>query len=232
MGEKEIMFEFRHQHVPLLDIDSQTNEDGTRFYELPDGSRLPSVTTVLGARPKPKLEEWKKRVGSQEANRIVKISSGRGRGLHSITESFLKNEHNIFEDAAPDAKEMFLSIRPHLMLHVQDILIQEKTIYSKNIGMAGKPDLIAYWDGVLSTIDFKNARRTRKEEWITDYFLQTTAYSLIVEDMLDIPVKQVVILMAVEHEKPQIFVRRTRDYIPQLVEAIKYYKEHKLLETA
>ena len=36
----------------LQDLQSTTFPDGKRYYTLPDGTRLPSVTTVIGASKK------------------------------------------------------------------------------------------------------------------------------------------------------------------------------------
>jgi genome maintenance exonuclease 1 len=218
---------FNHNPPVLLkELESQTLPSGERYYTTPDGIRLPSVTTVLGARPKPQLEKWKKRVGIEEANRIVKVSSGRGKSLHSIAESYLKNDLDYFKDCRPDGKEMFLDLRPLIDKHVTDVWYQEETVYSEKIGLAGRMDLCALWDGEPAIIDFKNARKTRKKEYILDYFIQCTAYSLMLTDLIDIPIKQIVILMAVENEKPQIFIEKPRKYIQDLVKAIQYYRNN------
>ena len=42
----------------LEDLKSQTFPDGKRYYTLPDGTRLPSVTTVIGAQKKQSIMEW------------------------------------------------------------------------------------------------------------------------------------------------------------------------------
>ena len=54
----------------LQDLKSETFPDGKRFYTLPDGTRLPSVTTVLGAQKKASIMAWRKRVGEEKANAI------------------------------------------------------------------------------------------------------------------------------------------------------------------
>ena len=81
---------FNHIECEIPDLIKVTGEDGKRYYTTPDGDRFPSVTTVLGAKPKPYLQEWRNRVGEQEANRITKISSGRGTNLHTLCERYLK----------------------------------------------------------------------------------------------------------------------------------------------
>jgi hypothetical protein len=211
--------------VKLKELESQTDGCGSRFYLLEDGSKLPSVTTVLGARPKPQLHAWRKKVGNEEADRITRISSGRGRGLHTISEDYIKNVENPLKDAMPDALVMFKSIQPIIDQHIQNIYYQEETIYSRTLGLAGRLDLCCEWDGIPSIVDFKNSRKIKKKEWITDYLLQTTAYSLMVTELTGIPIQQIVILMAVENERPQLFIEKPRNYIPGLVKAIKYYRD-------
>ena len=53
---------------------------GTRVYDIV-GTRLPSVTTVLGAtKNQDFIKKWKAKVGEQEADRIKNHSSNRGTG--------------------------------------------------------------------------------------------------------------------------------------------------------
>ena len=60
------------------------DDHGTRTYDV-NGSRLPSVTTILGAtKDQQFLKDWKAKVGEQEADRIKNISSKRGTSLSLI----------------------------------------------------------------------------------------------------------------------------------------------------
>ena len=43
----------------LVDLESKTFPDGKRYYTTPDGVKLPSVTTVLGAKSKQAIMEWR-----------------------------------------------------------------------------------------------------------------------------------------------------------------------------
>ena len=55
-----------------------------RLYETPDGSKVPSVTTILSkTKDMTHLNEWKKRVGEQNAQRIVTEASGVGSAMHA-----------------------------------------------------------------------------------------------------------------------------------------------------
>ena len=71
-------------------IDASRIEDhGTRLYDV-NGSRLPSVTTILGAtKDQQFLKDWKAKVGEQEAERIKNLSSKRGTSMHKFLEHYV-----------------------------------------------------------------------------------------------------------------------------------------------
>jgi genome maintenance exonuclease 1 len=211
----------------LPDLVSQTAPDGKRFYTLPNGVKLPSVTTVLGAQKKQAIMEWRKRVGEAEANRISKIATSRGTNVHSLCEYYLNNETNLNkkENVKPDAFEMFLSLKP-LLNRINNIHYQEQALWSEKLGMAGRVDCIAEFDGELSVIDFKTSKRPKTPAQIEDYYWQTSAYALMYEDMIGVPINNTVIIMAVEDSEPLLFKQKTADHIDGLVEAIIYYRKN------
>lgn len=209
--------------VLLEDLQSETLENG-RYYTLPDGTRLPSVTTVLGAQKKQAIMEWRKRVGDEVANQISGKATRRGTAVHTLCEDYLNNKEVPFQ--MNDAYEMFHSIKPALN-RINNIHYQEQALWSKQLGMAGRTDCIGEFDGVLSSIDFKTSKKMKSHEDIEDYFWQTTAYALMYEEMVGIPIHQLVIIMAVEHHQPLIFIQKTEDHIEGLVKAISYYEKNK-----
>lgn len=210
----------------LQDLKSQTFPDGKRYYTLEDGTKLPSVTTVLGAKKKEGILAWRKRVGEEEANRISRQATSRGTNVHTICEHYLNNKPGFSKDIMPDAVEMFKSIRPTLD-KINNIHYQEVALWSKQLGLAGRVDCIGEYDGVLSSIDFKTSKKIKRRADILDYFWQTTAYALMYEELVGVPIHQLVVIMAVENEQPLVFIEKTSDHIQGLVEAIKYYKEQK-----
>lgn len=210
--------------VTLQDLKSQTFPDGKRYYSLPDGTRLPSVTTVIGAKGKEAILKWRKRVGEEEANRISKLSTSRGTNLHTICENYLNNDPKYLLKVMPDALEMFKSIKPFLN-RIDNIHYQEQALWSKGIGMAGRVDCIAEFDGKLSVIDFKTSKRIKTKEDIDSYFAQCVAYSMMYEELVGQPIDQIVIIMAVENEEPLLFIEKTEDHINTLLEYIKFYRE-------
>lgn len=210
----------------LPDLKSQTFPDGKRYYTLVDGTRLPSVTTVIGQQKKAAILEWRNRVGEEEANRISKQASSRGTNVHTICENYLNNNADFSKGAMPDALECFVSIKPHLN-KIDNIQYQECALWSKQLGMAGRVDCIAEYEGELSVIDFKTSSRVKSKDQIEDYFWQTAAYALMYEEMIGIPINNLVIIMAVTDSGPLIFKEKTADHINGLVASIDYYNKNK-----
>jgi len=81
---------------------------------LPDGSKMPSVTTVLGWQKKDSLKQWRKRVGEEEANRISKYAANRGTKVHAVCENYLNNKPDYLDNADILTQDMFSSIQPIL----------------------------------------------------------------------------------------------------------------------
>jgi genome maintenance exonuclease 1 len=109
------------------------------------------------------------------------------------------------------------------MHHINNIYYIEHALWSEQIGLAGRVDLIAEWDGVLSVIDFKTSKRVKSKDDIQDYFWQECAYALMMEELTGIAVNQLVTVMAVQDENPLIFIEKTEDHIEGLLGAIKFY---------
>ena len=214
-------------HCPpktLPDLKSVTQPDGKRYYTTPSGKRLPSVTTVLGAKKKQSIIEWRNRVGDLEANRVSKLATGRGNRVHALAERYINNEQIIWQKEMPDAVEMFRTLIKPLQ-NINNIHYQEQTFWSEQLGMAGRVDLIAEWNGVLSVLDFKTSKRIKTAEDIPEYFAQCTAYALMYEELVGNPINQIVVIMAVDNEQPLIFIEKTEDHISTLVDHIDFYRK-------
>lgn len=203
------------KEIPKL---TQVNENGTRYYVTMEGNKYPSITTVLSAYNQKAIYEWRQRVGEEEANRISKQASGRGTRIHTLCENYLNNEKPEFKN--PLDIEMFDSFKP--VLHrINNIYAQEIRMYSDHLRIAGTVDCVAEFDGKLSVIDFKTARKPKREEDIENYFMQATAYAIMFEERFGIPVGRTVIAIAVDDETPQVFVNRRDGYVERLL----YYRD-------
>jgi len=217
---------FTHCPPKVLENLNTETVDGKRYYVAPSGQRLPSVTTVVGAMKKKEIMAWRRKVGEAEANRISKLATGRGNRVHSLAEKYLMNESIEWKKEMPDAIEMFQSIVPEFS-KINNIHYMEQSLWSEKIGLAGRVDLIAEWEGKLSVIDFKTSKRLKTEDKIQDYFAQCVAYAMMYEERVGAPIDQIVVLMAVENEQPLIFVKETKDYVDTLYEHIEFYKSNK-----
>ena len=208
---------FNHNLVKEVEIET-TTIDGRRYYVLPNGEKFRSVTTVISeAMDKTALLEWRKKVGEEEAKKISTQAARRGTAVHSIAERYVLNEENYLRDAMPSGIDSFKSIQALIDKHVDNILGIELPLYSTVLKTAGRCDLIAEFDGVPSIVDFKTSRRFKKEEWITSYFLQTACYAMMFSWMYKITIPQIVVMIAVDHESPQLFVKDTKDYVEEVL---------------
>jgi CRISPR/Cas system-associated exonuclease Cas4 (RecB family) len=218
---------FNYVELPELQFElKQINTESGRRYSTPNGNSYPSITTVLShSTDKTFLIEWRKRVGDDEANRIVKKSSSRGTKLHQICEKYLLNELNEFKikTLMPDIKDFFLQLKPHIDENVGNVYGLEQPLYSDRLRIAGTTDCIAEWSGKLSIIDYKNSRKIKDENHIQNYFIQATAYSEMFGDMTGRPIEQIVIAIANEDGKPQIFKREKHKYVSDLNSMIERY---------
>jgi len=85
-------------------------------------------------------------------------------------------------------------------------------------------DCVAEYNNVTSVIDFKTKRSRRKEEWMTDSFLQCTSYALMFSEITGVKIDQIVVLVSTEDGHSQEFIRSPLDYVDQLKERIEMYK--------
>ena len=201
-----------------IDYDLETETvNGKRFYKTPEGLLYPSVTTITSQHGKDKIIEWRNRVGEEEANRISTKASSRGTRVHKICENYLNNEEDFARKTMPDSIAMFKSIQPLLDEHVNNIHALEIPLYSHHLKVAGRVDCIAEYDGKLSIIDFKTSNRLKEESWIKGYFMQCSAYAVMYEERTKIPVSQIVIMIAVDSEYPQVFIKKRNEYIKDFI---------------
>ena len=163
---------------PELSFGMRTeNINGKRNYVTPSGELYPSITTILGEFSKASIQEWRKRVGETEANKISGKASRRGTSVHSVCESYIKNEDGYFDGQTPNIIELFKTIEPFLE-RIDNVHGVELGLYSDHFGVAGRTDLIAEFDGKLSVIDYKTSNRTKKKDWCESYFAQCAFYAV------------------------------------------------------
>lgn len=208
------------EYKQLEEVELTTEEiDGKRFYVHPDGSKFKSVTTILGERTdKSSLLKWRQRVGSEEANRVSVQASTRGTAVHLLCEKYLKNEDDYLKGAMPANVSSFKDLQKILDENIGIIYGNEIPLFSHKLQAAGRCDLIAEFGGINSVVDFKTSKKAKKEEWIQNYFYQATVYSLMTEEMYGISVPQIAIMITVDEDNPQLFVKKREDYVKKVLE--------------
>lgn len=197
-------------------------------YRTPDGSIYKSVTTVLGA-TKPAdevddLDRWRVMVGEDVADYIMHEASAIGTQAHRLNEDYLNGKAP--EPARLLARAHHENFRPHLD-RMDRIYGTELPLYSKDMKVAGTADCIAEYDGVLSVIDYKTKRMQQQPDWVTDYYLQATAYCMMFKEMTGIAIKQCVILVSSERDTIQEFLADPHDHAADFLLRLK---EHERME--
>lgn len=198
----------------------QVNSQGGRTYQTETGAEYPSVTSVVGLHKAQFIQEWRDRVGHDVANKISAKASKRGTAIHSLCEDYLlgKDPTPHFADA-----EMFASIRPYLD-RIDNIHCLETRLYSHHLQVAGTVDCIAEFDGRLTVIDFKSSGRVKQRDDIHDYFMQTSAYAVMFEELTGIPVGRLLIIMGVDDHEALIFHEKRNDWIFEFRELRDQYR--------
>ena len=202
------MQNFNHVGSELQDLQTE-NINGKRHYVTPDGNQYISITSLLSNLSKAGIQKWRERVGEAEANKISTKASRQGTGVHNICESYIKNEYGFLDGRMPNEIDMFSSIQS-LLDRINNIHCVEGALYSDELELAGRTDLIAEFDDELAVIDYKTSRKKKTWEMCHAYFMQGTFYATAYEERTGIPINNIVIIMAVETENPSLF-RETKD---------------------
>jgi len=219
------VFEHADLDIGYTDLDTDTTPE-RRLYVAPDGSKYPSVTTVLSIINEESIRAWRARVGEDEANKIGHRASNRGSAVHSIIEQYLKNEDT--SEYLPHIQQSLLNLKPILDKSIGKIYGLEVALFSRYLGMAGRCDCIAEFDGVPSIIDFKTSRRPKSKEKISNYFAQASAYAIMFEERTGMPIPNTVILMDVDDHGPVVFKEHRDNYTKLLLDTKAEYDRRKL----
>ena len=211
----------------FIDVDLEplevepVNKDGVRFYKLPKTYKYyPSVTSITSFKNAAFFSKWRKKIGEDEANRITARATQRGTAFHSIAEDYINGELDLdkYLDNNPLSVRMFQSAKDTLN-RIDNIHCLESFLYSHYLGLAGRVDCIAEFDGELAVIDFKTSTKEKKEEHIENYFVQETAYAAMFLERTGIEVKKIVTLIATEEGSIQIFQKHNLDDYLQLLKS-------------
>ena len=149
--------------------------DGRKY--LVDNIKVPSVTTILSAtKDMTQLNDWRRRVGNEEANKIMKQASTVGTEMHQVLEYAL-NGQGYYNDMEEGSKPRMMAKTILDNIKIDEVWGNEVSLEYKN-KFAGTCDLTAIAYGKPSIVDWKQANRPKREEWVEDYKLQLGAYYL------------------------------------------------------
>lgn len=192
----------KYQYAAL----SRQEVNGQRLYATPDGKRLPSVTTILD-RTKPEesrraLNEWKKRVGHEQAQKITTEAASRGTRMHTYLEHYVKTGQLKPAGTNPYAwpsHQMAMTVIEKGLKNVNEFWGVEIPLYFPDL-YAGTSDGAGLHLGEESILDYKQTNKPKREEWIDDYKLQLVAYALAHNELFGTRIRKGVILMCVRPE--------------------------------
>ena len=203
------------------------NVDGKRYYITPTGEKYPSVTSVTGLLSRKGIQEWRKRVGAETANKISTQAARHGTSAHQLFEDYIKNDNfeEKFKGAMPTTQQAFISLEKELN-QIGTVHALEAPLYSHELQLAGRVDCIAeYFGNEISIIDFKTSRNPKERKWIQNYFIQETAYAKMFEELTGKKVHSLITMIAVSDGSSQLFVEQPNsDYVDQLQELRSQYR--------
>jgi hypothetical protein len=219
---------FKRVDIELPKLERETI-DGIRYYKVPDEEsllRLVSITSVTSHFNREIFDNWRKKVGEEEAQKITKAATSRGTDMHSLVENYLDNKN--LPPVAPMADFLFKIAKTDLK-RINNIYALEGSLYSKQLGIAGTVDCIAEYDGELAIIDFKTSKKPKPREWIEHYFVQCMAYGCMLYELTGISVKKLVIIMACENGECVVYEEYDKSkYIKLLSKYIRTFVRDKL----
>jgi hypothetical protein len=200
----------RYKYESLLRNDSPEG----RKYVTAAGESLPSVTTVLDAtKDKSYLDAWVKNVGEEEANRIKNEAAMVGTHMHGCLERFIKHRPIEVPTSwlAVKGYRMAMTLAENFFPNLTEVWGSEVNVYYPQ-KYAGSTDMAGVYRNKSAIVDFKQANRMKKRDWIEDYFHQLAAYALAHDAVHGTEIEQGVVLMASQDGQVQEFVSVGREW--------------------
>lgn len=189
-----------------------------RTYHTPSGA-YPSLTTILGKTANnPWLEQWKLRVGEEEAARVSKEATDRGTIIHSFAEKHF-NKELIWEELKSqpvDVRQMSRDLIQAVETGVEEIWGQEQILWSSKYKYAGRTDMVGVWKGRPAIIDFKTSKKPKQSTQIRDYFIQCCGYAVAHNEMYGTGIKDIVVVITIDGKEPQIFEKTAPPFLYEL----------------
>ena len=206
--------------------------NGKRHYDVGTNEKLPSVTTILSAtqseEKRKKLEEWRKRMGPQYADRVRDISAMRGTSMHTYLEGYITDQRHLDLTAlGVEAGRMADIVIRSGLGDLEEVWGSEVTLYYPGL-YADATDVVGIYNGRESIIDFKQTNKPKQREWIDDYFTQLAAYAMAHNHVYGTQIQSGIILMCSKDglfQKFEVFDKEFQGYMHVFLEKVdQYYK--------
>jgi genome maintenance exonuclease 1 len=185
-----------------------------RVYRTPDGEKLPSVTTILGAtKDQTHLNEWRNRIGHDKAQQITTEAAGVGTAMHNNLERFLVGETRQpgSNPVHVQANKMADIIIENGINKMSEVWAMEQSLYFPGL-YSGTTDLIGVHEGEPAVCDHKQTNKPKKAEWVDDYYIQLMAYMLAHNEVYGTNIRKGVIFMCSRDLQYQQFTLEPKDF--------------------
>jgi genome maintenance exonuclease 1 len=222
------MIKSPYNYTPI----SRTTIDGKRHYALPDGTAVPSVTTILdrtkSEESKAALENWRRAIGHERAQAITTEAANRGTRMHSYLEAYILTDDMKPLPTNPYAHpSWFMAAEVILngLQKVDEFWGSEVPVYYSGL-YAGTTDCVGVHQGASAIIDFKQSNKVKKREHIGDYFIQLAAYAAAHNDTHGTAINKGVIMMAVQPKLQEDQTYSTPQYLEFVIEGDEFTHWH------
>jgi genome maintenance exonuclease 1 len=218
------MIKSPYNYTPI----SRTTIDGKRHYALPDGTAVPSVTTILdrtkSEESKAALENWRRAIGHERAQAITTEAANRGTRMHSYLETYIMMDDMKPLPSNPFAHPSWFMAAEVIMkglANVDEFWGSEVPVYYSGL-YAGTTDCVGVHQGAPAIIDFKQSNKVKKREHIGDYFIQLAAYAAAHNDTHGTAINKGVIMMAVQPKLQEDQTYSKPEYLEFVVEGDEF----------
>ena len=189
------------------EISFKYNDKYQKEYLWPGGDLLSPSRVFDGTSDKSGIERWRKKVGDEEADRIIEESISIGKSMHQYLEKSILKFCNIkYQNHPPIINP---ELHPHhniayklgaqilekgLKNRLEEVWGLESHLYYEHF-FRGIVDCVGIYEGEPCIVDFKQKRKMPQRQYIEDYFMQVAAYGICHNSMTGTKIKKGVVLI-------------------------------------
>lgn len=153
--------------------------------------------------------------------------------MHKFLESHIEGVgYEDLTELGVQAKPMAQKIIDVGLTPVDEYFGSEVTLYYPGL-YAGSTDLVCMHNDMETIVDFKQANRPKKKEWIEDYYLQIAAYAMAHDYVHGSTIRQGVIMMCTPdlyYQEFRITDHELRQYKHKFLKRLDMYHDLKFDE--